>query len=489
MSKSFPPIIPVILSGGAGTRLWPLSIPERPKQFLAFGGARTLFQETLARFSGKGFRPPLVVGNHEHRFLIAEQLRALKRETLAVMLEPASRNTALACAAAAAFIAARAPGALMLVLPSDHVIGNPAALRRAVAVAAAVAAKGFLVAFGIKPERPHTGYGYIEAGAPLPGSKRTRAVKRFIEKPGAKKARSLIAGKNVYWNSGMFLFAPQAFLAELARFAPKMAAKAEEAVKKGEPDLDFFRLDAKAFAGAKAGAIDTVVMERTKRAAVVPVDMNWSDAGSWAALWESGTRDGRGNVRQGPVALHDVSGSFLLSEGPVLGAVGIRDLVVVATEDAVLVAPRAKAENVKALGPLVAARALVSRVTVQRPWGSYRTLKADARAAPRALDKMRPYRGAGFQVKQITVKPGAALSLQFHRRRAEHWVVVAGRARVTRGEETFTLKANQSTYIPKGVRHRLENPGPGTLHLIEVQSGDYLGEDDIVRLEDNYGRK
>lgn len=473
MSAMTPPIIPVILSGGAGTRLWPLSIPERPKQFLAFGGARTLFQETLARVSGPAFRPPLVVGNHEHRFLVAEQLREIKRETLAVMLEPAARNTAPACAAAAAFIAARNSKALMLVLPSDHMIGNPAALRRAVVAAAAVAAKGSLVTFGIKPKRPHTGYGYIEAGAPLAGGKGIRAVKRFIEKPALGKARSLIAKGGVYWNAGIFLFTPEAFLAELARFAPKVAFKAREAVKKGEPDLDFFRLDSKAFSGAPAGAIDTVVMERTKRAVVVPVDMDWSDAGSFASLWEAETRDAQGNVRQGPVALSDVSGSFLLSEGPILGAVGVRDLVVVATEDAVLVAPRAQAENVKALKSLVAARAMVSRITVQRPWGSYRTLKVDT----------------GFQVKQITVKPGGALSLQYHRRRAEHWVVVAGRARVTRGKEKFTLKANQSTYIPKGVRHRLENPGLKPLHLIEVQSGDYLGEDDIVRLEDRYGRK
>lgn len=483
MTRPLPSIIPVILSGGAGTRLWPLSIPERPKQFLGFGralgarksagGARTLFQETLARVSGKGFRPPLVVSNHEHRFLVAEQLRTLKLTPLAVMLEPAARNTAPACAAAAAFVAARNPKALMLVLPSDHVIGNPKAFRRVVAAAAPAAAKGFLVTFGIRPRTPHTGYGYIEAGAPLAGCEGARAVKRFIEKPSLSKARSLIAKGGVYWNAGIFLLAPKSFLAELGRLAPKMAAKAREAVAKGKPDLDFFRLDAKAFAEAKAGAVDTVVMERTKRAAVVPVDMDWSDAGSFAALWEAGGRDKRGNVCQGPVALSDVSGSFLLSEGPVLGAVGLRDLVVVATEDAVLVAPRARAEDVKALAPLVAGRARVSRVTVHRPWGSYRPLKMDA----------------GFQVKQITVKPGGALSLQYHRRRAEHWVVVVGRARVTRGKETFDLEANQSTYIPMGVRHRLENLGPKPLHLIEVQSGEYLGEDDIVRLEDNYGRK
>jgi mannose-1-phosphate guanylyltransferase/mannose-6-phosphate isomerase len=472
MGARIPPIIPVILSGGAGTRLWPLSIPERPKQFLAFGNQRTLFQETLARVSGKPFRPPLVVGNHEHRFLVAEQLRETKCRPLAVMLEPRARNTAPACAAAAAYVAARDPKALMLVLPSDHVIGDPKALRRAIASAADAAANGYLVTFGVRPRSAHTGYGYIAAGAPVPGSKGARKVARFVEKPDAKKAHALIARKNVYWNAGIFLFAPRTFLAELERFAPKMAAAARRAVEAGMPDLDFFRLDPKAFARAPSGAIDTTVMERTRRAAVLPVDMDWSDAGSFAALWDAGRRDGRGNVRQGPVALEDVSGSFLLSEGPVLGAVGLRDLVVVATEDAVMVAPRARAEDVKALASRVAEQARASRVTVHRPWGSYRSLRF----------------GAGFQVKQITVKPGAALSLQYHRRRAEHWVVVAGRARITRGTKTFVLKVNQSTYIPMGVRHRLANAGREPLHLIEVQSGDYLGEDDIVRLEDHYGR-
>ena len=421
MGARIPPIIPVILSGGSGTRLWPLSIPERPKQFLAFGDTKTLFQETLARVSGRPFRPPLVVGNHEHRFLIAEQLRRAKCRPRAVMLEPSARNTAPACAAAAAYVAARDPDALMLVLPSDHVIGNPKALRRAVASAAAAAAQGYLVTFGIAPKGPHTGYGYIAAGARLARGKGARAVARFVEKPGARKARGLIARKNVYWNAGIFLFDPRVFLAELERFAPKTAAAARDSVKKGKPDLDFFRLDPKSFARAPAGAIDTVVMERTRLAAVLPVDMDWSDA--------------------------------------------------------VMVAPRARAEDVKALATRVAGaftvdRARASRVTVYRPWGSYRALQF----------------GARFQVKQISVKPGAALSLQYHRHRAEHWVVVAGRARVTRGRETFVLNANQSTYIPKGVRHRLANAGRGPLHLIEVQSGGYLGEDDIVRLEDHYGR-
>lgn len=482
MRKISIPIVPVILSGGAGTRLWPLSLPERPKQFIEFGPAlgarktaarRTLFQETLARVAGKPFRPPLVVANHEHRFLIAEQLRTLKCKSLAVMLEPCARNTAPACAAAAAFVASRHPKALMLVLPSDHVIGDVGAFRRAVARAAPVAADGHLVTFGIEPKGPHTGYGYIAAGAQIKGSRGTHAVDRFIEKPKLGRAKALLAKGGVYWNAGIFLFAPGVFLAELDRLAPKTAALARRAVAKGKADLDFFRLDPKAFAAAKPGAVDTVVMERTRRAAVIPVDMDWSDAGSFAALWEAGGRDARGNVRQGPVALHDVSGSFLSSDGPALGAVGVRDLVVVATEDAVLVAPRARAEDVRALAPLIAGQARSSRMTVYRPWGSYRSLQF----------------GEGFQVKQITVKPGAALSLQYHHRRAEHWVVVSGKARITRGDEIFSLTANQSTYIPKGVRHRLENAGGEPLHLIEVQSGDYLGEDDIVRLEDHYGRK
>lgn len=473
MSPIVPAIVPVVLSGGAGTRLWPLSLPERPKQFLPLGGTRTLFQETLARVSGRGFRPPVIVCNDDHRFLVAEQLRAAKVAPLAVMLEPVARNTAPAAAAAAALVAEQAPGALMLVLPSDHVIRKPAALRKAIALAAPAAARGMLVAFGIKPSSPHTGYGYIEAGPAPAGLKGVRAVRRFIEKPHAKRARALLAQGGVSWNAGIFLFDPKAFLAELRRFQPTMAAAAKKATAKGRRDLDFFRLDRRAFAACPAGPIDTMVMERTKNAAVVPVDMDWSDAGSWASLWETGVRDPRGNARRGAVAVHDVSGSFLFSDGPVLGAVGVRDMVVIATEDAVLVAPRDRAEDVKALAGLVAAKAKVSRVTVHRPWGTYRTLKM----------------GEQFQVKQITVKPGGALSLQYHRRRAEHWVVVEGRARVVRGAETFVLETNQSTYIPAGTRHRLENPGKAFLHLIEVQSGDYLGEDDVVRLDDHYGRK
>ncbi|MEK7820106.1 MAG: mannose-1-phosphate guanylyltransferase/mannose-6-phosphate isomerase, partial [Pseudomonadota bacterium] len=309
------------------------------------------------------------------------------------------------------------------------------------------------------------------------GLKGVRAVRRFIEKPNRKRARALLAKGGVSWNAGIFLFEPKAFLAELRRFQPKMAAQAEAAIARGQKDLDFFRLDRKAFSACPAGPIDTMVMEPTKNAAVVPVDMAWSDAGSWSSLWETGVRDPRGNARQGAVALHDVSGSFLFSDGPILGAVGVRDMVVIATEDAVLVAPRDRAEDVKALAGLVAAqaktKAKASRVTVHRPWGTYRTLKM----------------GEQFQVKQITVKPGGALSLQYHHRRAEHWVVVEGRARIVRGEETFVLETNQSTYIPAGIKHRLENPGKTLLHLIEVQSGDYLGEDDIVRLDDHYGRK
>ncbi|MBM3565250.1 MAG: mannose-1-phosphate guanylyltransferase/mannose-6-phosphate isomerase [Alphaproteobacteria bacterium] len=466
-----PAIVPVVLSGGAGTRLWPLSIPERPKQFLDLGRARTFFHETLVRVSGPGFRAPLVICNDEHRFLVAEQLRAAGVKPLAVALEPVPRNTAAAAAAAAVLAAKLAPGALVLLLPSDHVIGKPARLRQAITAAAPAALKGALVTFGIKPTGPHTGYGYIEAGRKISGG--VRAVGRFVEKPDKKRAQALLKKDGVFWNAGIFLFSPKAYLAELARFAPKVAAAAEMAVKKGERDLDFFRLDHKSFAAAPSGPIDTLVMEKTAKAAVIPVAMDWSDAGSWASLHATEAKDGRGNAVRGPVALHDVSGSLLFSEGPILGAVGVRDLVVVATEDAVLVAPRDRAEEVRALAAPVAGLARISRATVHRPWGSYRTLKM----------------AENFQVKQITVKPGGALSLQYHRRRAEHWVVVSGSARVVRGKEIFILEENQSTYIPVGTKHRLENAGRGPLHLIEVQSGDYLGEDDIVRLEDIYGRK
>lgn len=471
---SVPIIVPVVLSGGSGTRLWPLSLPARPKQFLSLSGAGSLFQETVQRVHGAGFGPPLVIGNQEHRFLIAEQLRELGIASRAVVLEPEGRNTAPAVAVAALMLSGGDSDALMLVLPSDHVIRKAGKFLAAVRTARAAAAQGAFVTFGVAPDRPHIGYGYIKKGKPVGRVKGCARVARFVEKPDLKTARAYLKDGGYFWNAGIFLLSARAYLAELEKFAPKVLKACRAAVAKGTKDLDFFRLDPKSFAASPAGSIDVTVMERTGCAAVVPVNMGWTDAGSWSALWESGAKDRRGNVRVGPVVTHDVAGSYLRSEGLTLGVVGLGDVVVVVTEDAVLVAPKDRAEDVRALAASPGGKAAAdgAHVTVHRPWGSFKTLRA----------------GERYQVKQITVKPGAALSLQYHRRRAEHWVVVAGRAKVWRGDEVFFLNANESTYIPVGTKHRLQNVGDGLLHIIEVQSGDYLGEDDIVRLEDLYGR-
>lgn len=473
--STMPAIVPAILSGGSGTRLWPMSVPARPKQFLALGSGRTLFQEAAARVVGDGFLAPIVICNREHRFLVAEQLREMDVAPLAVALEAEPRNTAPAAAVAALLAAERAPGALVLLLPSDHVVRRPERFRAAIMAGAEAAAQGALVVFGIAPDRPHTGYGYIRTGEPIPGADGCARVRGFVEKPDRARAESYLPTGDYLWNAGIFLFRPDVLLAELERLSPAIYAAAREAVAKGANDLDFFRLDAATFAACPAGPLDKVVMEKTANAAVVPVNMGWSDAGSWAALWEAGDKDGAGNVRIGPVVAYETAGCYLHSEGPTIGVMGLGDVTVIATEDAVLVAPRERAEEVRTLAGLAEATARadgLTRTTVHRPWGSFKTLRI----------------GERFQVKQITVKPGGALSLQYHQRRAEHWVIVSGRARVWRGEEIFVLEENQSTYIPVGVRHRLENAGEGPLHLIEVQSGDYLGEDDIVRLEDLYGR-
>jgi mannose-1-phosphate guanylyltransferase/mannose-1-phosphate guanylyltransferase/mannose-6-phosphate isomerase len=468
-------IRPVILSGGSGTRLWPMSRPERPKQFLSFSGRRTLFQETALRVKGREFRAPLVVCNQEHRFLVVDQLGEVGIAPDAVVLEPFGRNTAAAAAVAALRMVEEDPGALMLLLASDHIVKRPARLLAAVRRARAAAERGFLVCLGVAPTGPHTGYGYIRKGRAVAGASGCFRAAAFVEKPNLKTAKAYVGGGEHFWNASIFLFQASRYLEELARHAPGVLAACRKALARGVHDLGFFRLDAAAFRRCPAGSIDRLVMERTDRAALAPVDMGWTDAGSWVSVWERGTKDAHGNVRVGSVKTHDVRGSYLRSEAPTLAAVGLDGMVVVATEDAVLVAPRARAEEVRVLARLAEKGAdggAFPSVTVHRPWGSFRTLK----------------RGDRFQVKQITVRPGGVLSLQYHRRRAEHWVVVAGRAKVTRDGEEFVLEENQSAFIPRGAKHRLENAGDGPLHLIEVQSGDYLGEDDIVRLEDAYGR-
>ena len=470
-----PLIHPIILSGGTGSRLWPLSRSLFPKQLLALAGEHSLIQDTVLRARGADFAPPLIVCNTEHRFLIAEQMRQAGIAPQGIVLEPVGRNTAPAAAIAALLVADQNPESLMLLMPADHIVRNRTAFLQAVDRAAAAARQDHLVTFGIAPDSPETGYGYIRRGAALAGLTDSFAVARFVEKPDTATAASYVASGDYSWNSGMFLFKASVFLAELERLEPEMLAHCREALAKGGKDLDFFRLDSTTFAQAKAISIDYAVMERTSKAAVVPVEMGWNDIGSWEALWATAQRDTSGNATKGDVLHHGTRNSYLRSEGPLVAAVGIEDVVVVATQDAVLVSHKSACQDVKRIVEQLEKSGRELHTThrkVYRPWGSYEGID----------------HGDNFQVKHITVNPGAKLSLQMHHKRAEHWIVVSGIAQVTCGERVFSLKANESTYIPLGFKHRLENTGSEPLHLIEVQSGSYLGEDDIVRFEDTYGR-
>jgi mannose-1-phosphate guanylyltransferase/mannose-6-phosphate isomerase len=468
-------IFPVILSGGVGSRLWPLSRSLFPKQLLNLASGGTLIQETALRAQGPRFVAPLVVCNQEHRFLIAEQLRAAGIQPLGILLEPTGRNTAPAAAVAALRIAAQDPDGILLLMPADHLVRDRNAFLQAVDLAAEAAERGFLVTFGIKPEGPETGYGYIQRGAPLSGSAQIFSVARFVEKPDRARAQSYLSEGGYYWNSGLFAFKAGAYLAELERLEPAMLAACRAALANGKADLDFFRLAEKDFGECRAISIDYAVMEHTNDAAIVPVEMGWSDIGSWESLWDAATKDEAGNAVLGDVLTSGVRNSYLRSEGPMVAAVGVEDMVVVATPDAVLVSRKSASQDVKKIVDQLATAGRELHVThrkVYRPWGAYE-----------ALDN-----GDSFQVKRITVNPGAKLSLQMHHKRAEHWVVVAGVAQVTNGDRVFTLRENESTYIPVGAKHRLENKGTEPLLLIEVQSGSYLGEDDIVRFDDKYGR-
>ncbi len=464
-------MIPVILSGGSGTRLWPLSRDAFPKQFLALVGHDSMLQATWHRVAPLASGAPIVVAGETHRFMVAEQLREAGCADATILLEPLARNTAPAIATAALEAARDGADPLLLVLPSDHVIADADAFRAAVRAASAAAEAGALVTFGIVPTGPETGYGYIKAVA----GEGVRAVERFVEKPDAATAAAYVASGDYAWNSGMFLFRASAYLAELERHQPAMLAACREALAQARRDVDFVRLDATTFAASPSDSIDYAVMEKTAHAAVLAIDVGWNDVGSWAALWQVAEQDGDGNAHHGDVLARDCRDTLAWGDGRLLALLGLRDVVVVDTADAVLVAHKDHVQDVKAIVAELKRRGRGETSLhrkVYRPWGHYDSVDV----------------GDRFQVKRITVKPGAALSLQMHHHRAEHWIVVSGTARVTRGDEVILLGENQSTYIPLGVKHRLENPGVVPLELVEVQSGSYLGEDDIVRFEDVYGR-
>lgn len=475
-------IQPVILSGGSGSRLWPVSRTLFPKQLLPIASTRSMLQDTAQRFADlDDYADPMVICNEEHRFAVAEQMAQIDTQPSAIILEPEGRNTGPAAAVAALAAARKDPDCLVLLLASDAVIGDVASFHRAIADGVPAAQDGKLVVFGARPTRPETGYGYIRRGAELDGVSNCFLVDAFVEKPDFQTAKQYLAAGDHFWNISLFLFSASSFLEEMRRLQPEMLRAAEAALDHAAVDLDFTRLDRAAFSQAPADSIDYAIMEHTDRAAMVPTDIGWSDVGSWTALWDIADRDENENATQGDVLLRDVRHSLIRAESRLVAAVGVEDLVVVETADAVLVLNRNHAQDVKAVVEQLKAAnrpEAGNHKLVHRPWGSYEGLDA----------------GLGYQVKRISVKPGGTLSLQNHARRAEHWVVIKGTATVTRGSsmdqlEVTELGTNQSIDIPLGAIHRLANRSEEPLVIIEVQSGDYLGEDDITRFEDSYGRE
>ncbi len=467
-------IRPVILSGGAGTRLWPASRESLPKQFLKLLGERSTLQETLLRVSDKKtFGKPVIVANHAYRFLIREQLAEIGMDA-DIILEPMRRDSGPAIAAAAQWIAKTAKDALVLVLAADHVVTKPKQFVAVCRKARAAAKKGNIVTFGIKPDHPATGYGYIRPGKAIAGAAPAQTLDAFVEKPDAKTAAQYLK-KKYLWNSGNFMFRADVLLEEYAKHDTATVSAARDAIEKAATDLGFLLLDESTFKRTTKKSIDYAVMEKTKRAAVIPAEYGWSDFGGWSAAWSLSKRDRQGNATRGPVAVIDARNNYISSDGKLTALVGAENLVVVVTDDAVLVADRARAEDLKKLVEKLRAEKREEADThakVHRPWGNYQSLD----------------RGERYQVKRIVVNPGGRLSLQKHAHRAEHWVVVRGTALVTIGDEKKMLKENESVYVPLGAVHRLENPGKTPVEMIEVQSGNYLGEDDIVRLEDVYQR-
>lgn len=471
-------MIPVVLAGGSGTRLWPQSRALYPKQFLSLHGEHTMLQQTLLRLQGLAPQSPIIVCNEDHRFLVAEQLRQIGIKAAAILLEPFGRNTAPAIALAAEYAIQHLSDQPLLVLPADHVITQTADFESTVREALGYAELGHLVTFGITPTKPETGYGYINAqvAAPLQGAQaRGRKIDRFVEKPDLATATTYVESGQYFWNSGMFLFKASRYLAELDTQNRDIADSCRKALALGKIDVDFTRIDRDTFSECPDDSIDYAVMEKTANAVMVPMDAGWSDVGSWSALWELEPQDENGNVVKGDVMVNGSSGCYLQSPHKLLAVLGVEDLVIVDTPDALLVAAKDKIQDVKKIVDQLKKQGRdeykIHR-EVYRPWGKYDSIDM----------------GERFQVKRITVNPGAKLSVQMHHHRAEHWIVVSGTARVSRGEEHYLVTENQSTYIPLGTVHALENPGKIPLEMIEVQSGTYLGEDDIVRFEDKYGR-
>ena len=468
-------IVPVVLSGGAGTRLWPASVSMYPKQLLPLvDGKTTMLQDTVRRLTGNSNLADacLVVCNEAHRFLVAEQLRAIDQPAT-IVLEPDGRNTAPAAALAALLALQSEKDALLLIMPADHVIRDIAAFHSAVALGVEAARQGKLVTFGIVPTRPETGYGYVQA---RPNGEQPVPIMSFVEKPNLEKARAYVAGGEHFWNSGMFLFSADAYLQELAAVAPAIHEHVAESVEKATRDADFVRPDAAAFAASPSDSIDYAVMEKTTAGMMVPLDAGWSDVGSWAALHEVRESDESGNTIDGDVVIHDCTNSLIQAENMLVTAVGLDDVAVIQTKNSILVANKDRAQDVKFIvDELKREDREETRFHRQvfRPWGSYDSLEN--------MD--------GWQVKRLIVSPGAVLSLQKHARRAEHWVVVKGKARITKNDDVFDLAVNESTYIAIGDIHRIANPFDEPAHIIEVQCGDYLGEDDIVRIDDEYGRE
>jgi len=465
-------ITPVILSGGSGTRLWPMSRRLLPKQFLPLHSKKSMFLETVLRITGNKFSRPITVCNEAHRFMVAGELLDEGIQSGGIIVESTPRNTAPAIAATAQVLLGQDPDALMLVLASDHTITDAEQFHSSIRIAADAARQGFLVTFGIVTNYPETGYGYIRAGS---SADEYKPVAEFVEKPDLQTAETYLASGNYYWNSGSFLFRADVFLNELTKFEPEISTSAHQAVSNANTGPDFITLDADAYNSSPAISIDFAVMEKTERAVVVPLDAGWNDVGSWPALHQISDLDENGNAQSGDTFIHDSRNTYVRSEKPLTAVIGVDDLMVVATDDAVLVTHKDSAQDVKQCVDWLEKQKRpehIAHSTVFRPWGSYQTIDE----------------GPGFLVKQIVVKPGAKLSLQYHNHRAEHWIVVAGTALVTNGDQTLRMNANESTYIPVGAQHRLENTGDIPLRLIEVQTGEILIEEDIVRTEDTYGR-